>query len=313
MQTTKSILTTITETIIELLEKVSNGDIETWLPQCGLARNPVTKHCYTSINQLLLSHALYKKNYAHNLWLTYKQTVAAGGFIINGEKATQITLTEFIYFINGKKATQNEAKSYFADLKEKDPTITNYKEAGITSKRFLKYYFVFNIGQTSGLSDEFYQVSPTSEEPMVAVRSIIDSNEIKVVNVVANEAFYDPNLDKIQMPFLQQFKSNEHYCSVLLHECIHWSGNEKRLNRTFDTFGTEHYAFEELIAELGSTFLCAQLGIPSLLTSSSAYIKSWLNVLHNDNTYIFKAMHYAEKAMEYLLQPKTESVQFYNH
>jgi len=304
----------VTETIVSLLNQVANGDIETWIPLSGLARNPYSNHTYTSVNQLLLSHTLYRRNYSMNLWLTFKQIQQVGGRVKKGEEATPIVFTELLYFYNGEKITKDEAKAIFSNARNLDPTIAYYKEAGILTKRFLKYYMVFNIAQTTGLPDKLMVLPETDDRlrPLPAVRHLIAKHAVNVVHVVADEAFYDPAHDKIQMPFMQQFGSAEHYAAVLLHECIHWTGHPARLNRVLGAPRTQEYAFEELIAELGSTFLCAELGIPASLTSSAAYIKSWLTLLQNDSTYIFKAMALADKAVSYMLEQNPE-YSFTNH
>ena len=83
----------------------------------------------------------------------------------------------------------------------------------------------------------------------------------------------------------------------------HWTGGESRLDRMQNDLTTskESYAFEELIAELGSAFLCAQLGIKQHGRNDHAlYLKSWLQALRNDKKYIFKASSQAQKAIDYL-------------
>lgn len=102
------------------------------------------------------------------------------------------------------------------------------------------------------------------------------------------------------MPFASQFKSEETYWQTFMHETTHWSGHKDRLNRTFGKrFGDNAYAFEELVAELGSAFLCARLDIPAGFRSAS-YIESWLKVLKADNRAIFNAASYAGHATDYL-------------
>jgi len=128
------------------------------------------------------------------------------------------------------------------------------------------------------------------------------SNGIVIKHVAANSAQFEPDRDIIQMPYMEQFESSERYYATLFHEMVHWTGHEKRLKRAFGKRSTEEYAFEELVAELGSAFLCAHFQIPASLTSSSAYIVSWLKALQNNKSYVLKAVGYAERAMNYLLQ-----------
>lgn len=307
METTKVDVTEeVTQKIIELLDKVCSGDIVYWIPLSGLAYNPITKHTYNSLNQLLLSLSMQSMNYSHNNWLTFKQINEAGGSVIKGEKSTMITFADVLYFDkNGNKISEQEAKALFQQAKERDANIRKYKDIGISTKRFLKYYLVFNVAQTTGLSDEIIApelVKLQDKERFEAADKIIHENGVVIKHVSGNSAHYEIHNDIIQMPFLKQFKATENYYATLFHEITHWTGNEKRLNRLFGKHDTPEYAFEELIAELGSTFMCAYLQIQAPLTSSTAYIKSWLSALEDDRNYIIKAVAYAERATQYLLK-----------
>jgi len=139
----------VTTKIIMLLDKVASGDCEFWIPLSGLAYNPVSKHTYTSINQLLLSFVMHEKNYSINSWMTFKQVNEAEGPVNKGETAFPVTFTEVIYLDKqGFKITPTEAKQCLFEAKSKDSSICTYLQAGITTRRFLKYYLVFNVAQT---------------------------------------------------------------------------------------------------------------------------------------------------------------------
>lgn len=309
---TNNIIEEVTMKIMLLLDKVVSGDVEFWLPLSGLAYNPTTKHTYTSINQLLLSYEMFQKNYSINNWMTFKQVTDLGGSIIKGEKSTHITFSEVIYLNNkGDKITPKEAKLAFGEAKTKDPTISTYRDAGISTKRFLRYYFVFNVAQTKGLSKEITEpqlAKLSHKERSQLADEIMQIHRIKVKHVAGNSAHFEVNNDVIQMPFIEQFSSTESYYATLFHEMIHWTGHKKRLNRQLTTKEKTDYAFEELVAELGSAFLCAHFQLPASLTSTTAYIKSWLAALQNDHSYILKAVGHAERAMNFLLEKQTISV-----
>lgn len=301
----------ITMKIIQLLDKVVSGDVQTWLPLTGLAYNPVSKHTYTAINQLLLSFAMMQQNYETNHWLTFNQVKDAGGSVLKGEKSTPVTFSEVIYFLNEQKILPKDAKRHFIEAQAKNPSITTYKEVGIFTKRFLKYYFVFNVAQTKDLPEVLLH---SKEQPLTEIErdaraeQLLTDLNVKIVHSPGDTACYSPLVDIIRMPFTKQFTTSENYYAVLFHELIHWTGNEKRLNRAFGASDSLEYAFEELIAELGSAFLCAHFQIPAPLTSSSEYIKSWLALLQGDNNYIFKAMRQAERAVNYLIEKQTIGV-----
>ncbi len=111
------------------------------------------------------------------------------------------------------------------------------------------------------------------------------------------------------MPPFETFRDAESYAATLAHELTHWTKHENRLARDFGRklFGDEGYAKEELVAELGSAFLCADLGItPEVREDHAAYISSWLQVLKGDKRMIFTATAHAQRATDYLhsLQPR---------
>jgi antirestriction protein ArdC len=118
-----------------------------------------------------------------------------------------------------------------------------------------------------------------------------------------NQAYYVPSRDFVQMPPFETFKDAESYYATLGHECCHWTRHEKRLHRDFGRkrWGDEGYAAEELVAELGAAFLCADLAItPEPRADHASYIASWLDVLKNDKRAIFTAAAHAQRAADYL-------------
>jgi antirestriction protein ArdC len=118
----------------------------------------------------------------------------------------------------------------------------------------------------------------------------------------SNHAAYQPRTDELLMPPIEAFIAAEPYYSCLAHEYTHWTGAAHRLNRSLSTrFGSEAYAAEELIAELGAAFLCATLGFSTTHRSDhAAYIQSWLTLLKTDKKAIFNAASHAQKAADYL-------------
>jgi antirestriction protein ArdC len=128
------------------------------------------------------------------------------------------------------------------------------------------------------------------------------------VNHGGNSAFFTPSHDFIQMPHLEQFHNENSYSSTLLHELTHWSGAKTRLARDMSgRFGSTAYAKEELIAELGSVFLCSSLGIEIDTQQHAAYLQSWIKGLKEDNQFLFKSAASAQRAHNYLLERVAES------
>jgi antirestriction protein ArdC len=136
------------------------------------------------------------------------------------------------------------------------------------------------------------------------------SNTKATIRHGGDRAFYSPGRDLVQMPELPTFRDGESYYATLAHEITHWTRHESRLNRDFGQkrFGNSAYAVEELVAEIGAAFLCADLEItPETRDDHAAYIQSWLTVLKDDKRAIFTAASHSQKAADYLhsLQPQT--------
>ena len=168
----------------------------------------------------------------------------------------------------------------------------------------LKSFTVFNIEQCENLNPEKLMIKG-SEQNSETVNDIQEIEEIAAsfgVKIAHLESLkspcYIPSQDEIRMPNKEQFQTTENYYATLLHELVHSTGHESRLNREFSKrFGNEAYAFEELIAELGAAFLCADFGlIGATVENHAAYLQSWLQVLKNDKKAIFTAASQASKA-----------------
>jgi antirestriction protein ArdC len=175
----------------------------------------------------------------------------------------------------------------------------------------LRYYNVFNIEQTQGLSIE----APTPKAPFNPIeaceKALASYKDKPMLQHKGNRACYSPALDIVNMPNREAFNTREDYYATLFHELAHSTGHEKRLARAglvdAVSFGSETYSKEELVAEIASSFLCTQTGIEQVtLSNSVAYIQGWLSKLSDDETLIVKAASQAKKASEYILGTKEE-------
>ena len=174
----------------------------------------------------------------------------------------------------------------------------------------LRYYTVFNLEQCEGIEapkDEATHINPieTCEQIVKGYTTIpaLQTNS-------QDKAFYHPKDDYISLQDKNTFRSAEAYYSTLFHEMIHSTGHETRLN-SFDSktyhrpFASNDYSKEELIAELGNAYLCAEAGIANTeLENNAAYIQSWLKVLKDDKKLLFSASSQAIKATKYILGNK---------
>ena len=174
---------------------------------------------------------------------------------------------------------------------------------------------MFNVAQIEGLPKEEYN-PPAPTENGARVQLVDEAEGFiagtgAVVQHGGGRAFYAPESDHIQMPPLQAFNDAESYTATKVHELVHWSGHPARLQRQFGKrFGDDAYAFEELIAELGSAFLCADMAVTLQTRADHAsYLASWLKVLKGDKRAIFTAASAAQKACDYLHGLQTASTQ----
>jgi len=181
-------------------------------------------------------------------------------------------------------------------------------EDGEQSEReihYMKGYTAFNVEQIDGLPEHYYG------KPEVQISAIerISHAEAFFAGIKADiryrgtQAFYSAEGDYIQMPVIEAFRDAESFYATLAHESTHWTKHPSRLDRSFGrkAWGDEGYAREELVAELASAFLCADLGLtPEVREDHAAYIADWLTVLRNDKRAIFTAAAHAQKAVDYL-------------
>ncbi len=263
----------VTDRIVEALEGGSIPWLKPWKDgnnaDPSMPFNATTGRAYNGVNVLLL----WSMPYESNGWLTYKQAAACGGNVKKGEKSTLITYWQF--------------------FKEKK----NGVETG-NSIPMLKYYKVFNVEQCENL-EKLKAIEPLEIETTSALE--LSQNNGACVKHGGNRAFFKPSADYIQMPPQANFNESNGYDCTLLHELTHWTGHKSRLERDFTgRFGDESYAFEELIAEMGSAFLCSMLNVEENILQHSSYIESWLKVLKNDKRAIFTASSQAKKATEFL-------------
>lgn len=282
----QDVYTRVTNRIIADLEKGSLTWIRPWSADCaGCVSLPLRSDGtpYRGINVLILWAASIEMGYKNPMWLTYRKAQELGGQIKKGVKGTQIVYVDTF----SKSEVDDKGEETTSEIP------------------FLKGYTVFNVEQFKGLPDKFYVV-PADKVDFIDIIEPVDRFICSTgadIRHGGSRAFYSSTHDFIQMPPSPVFRDYESYFSTLVHELTHWTSHPSRLNRTFEQkrFGDQGYAMEELTAEIGSAFLCAELGItPEIREDHAAYIQSWLTVLKNDSRAIFKAASYAQRAVDYL-------------
>ena len=274
----------VTDKIIMELEKGTAPWRKSW--KGGKSLNPtnfISKKSYRGINWLILNMSYYSCPF----WLTYKQASELGGNVKKGEKGTQVVFWNF------------------TDSKEK-----KNKNGDPLKVAFARYYTVFNVEQCEGLNYTPENVEIVNEnEKIEAAEEIINNWKGKPeVSFGSNSACYIPCVDKVKMPDKNSFDTSDNFYSVFFHELIHSTGHVSRLNRLTENaaFGSQSYAKEELIAELGAAFLGATANLENTLEQSASYIQGWLKALKDDRKLILQAAGKAQAATDYILNEPTD-------
>lgn len=262
---------TVTDKIIASIEAGTMPWVKPWdINKSGADYNIVSGKAYQGINTLLLNLA----GFSSPQWATYKQWFEKGAQVKKGAQSTMI-----VYF-------SKIEKTEMVNGIEKD-----------NSFFMLKYFNVFNIEQTDYMMPETPKAEFNSIE---ACENVIDQWQDKIT-YTGSKAFYVPSMDYINMPAKEAFKTEKGFYNTAFHELAHLTGHESRLNRDFSgRFGSESYAFEELVAEIASAFVSNSCGIDSIQNHDS-YIASWLQVLKNDKKAIFTASKLASQAADLVM------------
>jgi antirestriction protein ArdC len=245
---------------------------------------------YNGVNVLMLWAEAVDRNYTAPIWMTFKQAKELCGHVRKGEHGS------LVVFASTYTKTERDDQSG-ADVDKDIP--------------FMKGYTVFNVEQIDGLPEPYYATAQaptlTSEERDAQLDAFFGATRADLRHG-GNRAFYQIAQDFVQMPPFVFFRDTESYYATLAHEITHWTRHPSRLSRDMGrkSWGDAGYAMEELVAELGSAFLCADLGItPEVRDDHAAYIGSWLKVLKDDKRAVFSAAAHAQRAADYLqgLQP----------
>jgi len=248
---------------------------------------------YSGINILMLWTSSIEQGFAAPIWMTFKQAMELNAHVRKGEKGSLV--------VYAKTITKTEDDGSGHEVEREIP--------------FMKGYTVFNVEQIEGLPEHYYakpEVQLTTVERIERAETFF-SNIRADIRYRGDRAFYSCDGDYIQIPAIEAFRDSESFYATLAHESTHWTKHPSRLERDFGrkAWGDEGYAREELVAELGAAFLCADLGLtPEVRDDHASYIASWLTALKNDKRAIFSAAAHAQKAIDYLhglQKPKGEA------
>jgi antirestriction protein ArdC len=283
----QDVYTRITDKIIASLEQGVRPWIKPW--NAGNTAGRITRPLrhngvpYSGINILMLWASAVEHGFASPIWMTFKQALELNAHVNKGEKGS------LVVYANTITKTEDDGDGH--EVEREIP--------------FLKGYTVFNVEQIAGLPEHFYHKPEPRSEGVARIEHAESffAHTKADVRTRGDRAYYAIEPDYIAMPPIESFNLAESYYSTLGHETIHWTRHSTRLDRNLGrkVWGDEGYAREELVAELGSAFLCADLELtPVIREDHASYIASWLEVLKNDKRAIFQAASYAQKAVDYL-------------
>mgnify|MGYP003140603966 FL=1 len=258
--------------VINLMKTAGSDWTQSWTGTSGLPFSIGTGKAYRGINTLILWCASLEHKYLANQWGTYKAWQTIGAQVRTGEKAQAI-----VYW----------------QIQEKENKDTGKKE----TFPLLRVYQVFNAEQVDGYAVPEPKAKLTVEAIKHAETYFANTlSEVK--HSAEGQAYYVPSADYIHMPNRDQFTDSESYYATLGHEHIHWTGHKDRCDRK-----KPDYAFEELVAELGATFLCASLEIEKTPREDHAkYLNSWIKQLSDTDGFklLHRASSLAQKGVEFM-------------
>jgi antirestriction protein ArdC len=280
----------VTEKIINLLEQGIVPWRRPW-SATGLPCNLVSKKPYRGVNLLLLSAT----KYISPLWLTMKQANELGGSVRKGERSQIVVFWKVDQIV--KAETETDPEKDAADEKSRPRFV-------------LRYYRLFNLEQCElpqAVLDKLPKIETHQHDPIEAAERIIAGMpNPPEIQYAGSKAYYSPITDRITLPPRELFISAEEFSATKIHECVHSTGSRKRLNRESITeaapFGSPTYVAEELVAETGAAFLCAEAGIsPAVVENQAAYIQGWLGKIRSDKRLVIMAAAQAQKAADFIL------------
>lgn len=243
---------------------------------------------YSLLNQMILS-------LPGEYW-TFKQAKDAGYHVKKGAKSEKIYFWKVSQFVKGGF----------------NPSCDDIE---ISTVPLLKYYSVFHESQIDGLEKRIEEEKPDITDTIPEADAIIDryiqsQDGLTFKHDDTSFPFYSPGRDLISSPRKVQYISVQEYYSAVFHEMVHSTGSKKRLNRLEDSndlTGKMKYSREELVAEIGSSALCSQLGFSDeIMENAAAYCAGWLEVLKDNPRWIVWAASRAEAAVRYIKQEEAE-------
>lgn len=317
--TAKTVYQRVNEKLADLIKNGNAPWLKPWKNGQVGSYNIVTGYSYNLINQLYLDHSPYndpkgKHGYvfAGDLRLTKEADKKKKGYKPTlGDKGVRIKKDKDGNYMKPEYVVGMYYKTWLVTDKDGNPVLDDEGNEKTKTAPKLRAWAVYWEGNLEwGNVKKPTRRKAIKHDPIKEGDELINSySEREQIPVYddepSNEAYYNPREDYIRVPMLNQFKTAEQYYSTVFHEMVHSAGHSSRLDRLAPNFkfGDHNYSQEELVAELGSSYLCAKLGIETdnTVKNSASYIRSWLKALESDEKFFYKACGYAEKAVNFIL------------
>lgn len=285
--------------IIEMLDKVDENTWENYLISTAVPNNPFTQNTYKGFNSLICYIDILLNSRKSVIYSTFKAIKDNGGKVKKGAKSIPIIYLELIYTDeNNNRITEKEAKEL-----EKN-------EKKINVRKFVRSYNVFNLEDTENLDlSQFEEKNETIKNIENADNFIKNIEGLKInYSEYTDDASYNIVTDIVSIPNKKFFKDENHYYSTVFHEITHWTGHKNRLDRKLSVSNQNAYAFEELVAELGSMLLCENFNVNTYINSIK-YLKNWLNFTENNKEEnLNKAFMESKKAVNYIFSNSANKI-----
>lgn len=276
----------ITDRIVDAIETAGEFRLPWIASRSGAMSRPVniaSGKPYNGVNIVSLWVSAMVCEFSSPVWGTYRQWQEKGCQVRKGEKSSLV-----VFY-----------KSYEVDSGDAEPE----------ERLVARASRVFNAAQVEGFETAAESLpEEPAFDPIARAEGFAAATGAHIIEA-GEDACYVPSEDMIRMPERRRFtgtdsrSASEAFYGVLCHELVHWSGAKSRLARDLSgRFGDDAYAMEELVAELGAAFLCADLGIAAEPRDDhAAYIRNWLTVLKSDKKAVFTAASKASEAAGWLL------------
>lgn len=330
-KTTADLAAEITDRIVAAMEDTGLPPWQrSWKVVGGTHKNCFSKRPYRGINQFLLDLTASVGGYSSPYWMTFNQAEKESYRQWRKEQGMTVTLDKDFKKSDEYKAYA-KADAYKGVRKgEKGTTVYLFRPFTVEKrdkdkkpvldkngrKQFVtlfdvRYFKVWNSEQTDLTIETPEKLDEREHTPIESAKAIIDGyKDCPDIRHGGDSASYSPTFDHISMPKPEQFHSDEEYYHTLFHECVHSTGHESRTHRIKDWtgFGSDPYAKEELVAELGAAILSgtADITLPEMEQSEAAYIKHWIKRFKDDKTLLLYAGSKAQGAVDYILDTQFE-------